>query len=154
MSPELVRLLVVRIRLRILTQPTSTNSSYSIPYNGEIRPTVIDKIQLNRTNQIKLGCLIVILSVHGSLDGRTLPLHGIMYSLFATIPQPWAIVKPPSRTPRSVQITMAKRLCQHHRHNPPDSQSNMRCLARLSALPRRPARGIHKTICQSSLTKP
>ena len=42
-----------------------------------IRPTVIDKIQPNRTNRIKLGCPIIILLVHGSLDGRTLSLHGM-----------------------------------------------------------------------------
>jgi hypothetical protein len=36
--------------------------------NGTIRPTVIDKIQPNRT---KLGCPIVML-VHGSLDGSSM----------------------------------------------------------------------------------
>jgi hypothetical protein len=36
-----------------------------------------DKIQPNRTNRIKLGCPIVTLPVHGSINGRTLPLHGI-----------------------------------------------------------------------------
>ena len=38
---------------------------------------VIDKIPPNRTNRIMLGCPMVILLVHGSLDGWTLPLHGI-----------------------------------------------------------------------------
>ena len=51
--------------------------SGGIPCNGTIRPTVIDMIQPNRTNRIKLGCPIVILLVHGSLGGRTLPLHEI-----------------------------------------------------------------------------
>ena len=56
----------IRIKLRI------------IPCNGTICPMVIDKTQSNRTNRIKLGYLIVILPVRGSLDGRTLPLHGIV----------------------------------------------------------------------------
>jgi len=47
--------------------------------NGIICPTVVDKIQSNRTNQIKLGCPIVILPVHGSHDGTTLPFHGIPF---------------------------------------------------------------------------
>ena len=36
----------------------------------------------NRTNRIKLRCPIIILLVHGSLNGRTLPREGIVQYLF------------------------------------------------------------------------
>jgi len=72
----------IYLRLRL---PSSTlreetcgeSSTPCIPCNGTICPMVIDKIQPNRTNRIKWRCPMVILPVHGSLHGRTLPLHGI-----------------------------------------------------------------------------
>ena len=64
--------------MRISGLASSTKQAdCGIPCNGIVRPMVIDKIQPNRTNRIKLGCLIVILPVHGLLADRTLPLHGI-----------------------------------------------------------------------------
>ena len=50
------------------------NSWY--PCNSQMCPTVIDKKVANRINLVTLTYPMVILSVHGSPGGRTLPLPG------------------------------------------------------------------------------
>ena len=56
------------------------------PYYSQIRPAVIDKSKANRTNQIKLRGPIIILPVHGSLDGRR---EGIIRGNYSKIRRKW-----------------------------------------------------------------